>query len=472
MQPWEDESHPVASPTPPVAPPVPPVAPPVPPTAPVAPQQWAAEEPAAPQEWTTDVAAAAPVISMDSIFRDSAPVAEPEYDDDPEYDDAEEAVSGLFDSDDEGHGHGLRNALVVILCLALVGGLGILGFTKGRAWLVSLSAGAPDYPGPGVDEVIVNIPMGSSSGTMAHILFGLDVIKSEKAFTDAVKSDPSTFDDIQAGKHILKTQMPAADALAALADPTKMQRDQVTIPEGRTVSWTLSRINQITGISLDDMNAIATNPPADLGLPDWANLKADVPLQGFLFPETYAYDDTTTAASIMKSMVSQFNTTIDGLDFVAKARDEGLTANQALVLASIIQMESADPQYAPDIAQVFLNRIAKGMMLQSDATVIYACSVTTTCNSAGTTWTSSQQRNNDSPYNTYKYKGLPPGPISNPGSVALSAAVNASTGNLLYFTAIDGNGTIGFASDAAGHDANVKLMQTWCSDNPGKCSQG
>ena len=446
MQPWEDEPHSEA--------------PQVPPQPPVVPQEWAAEAPAA-----------APIVSLDSIFRDPAPEA-PVYDDEPEYDDAEEAVDGLFDSDDGGHGHGLRNAIVVILCLALVGGLFFIGFTKGRAWINSISAGAPDYPGPGSAEVIVTIPKGSSSGTMAHILFGLDVIKSEQAFTDAVKSDPTTFESIQAGKHLLKAQMKAADALAMLADPKMMQRDQVTIPEGRTVAWTIARINEITGISQDDMNAVAANPPADFGLPDWYNPKADIPLQGFLFPETYAYDDQTTGASIMKSMVAQFNSTMTSLDFANKAKDEGLTPYQALVLASMIQMESANPQYAPDIAQVFLNRLAKGMMMQSDATVIYACSVTAKCNAAGTTWTSSEQRNNDSPYNTYKYKGLPPGPISNPGFVALSAAVNASSGTLLYFTAIDGNGTIGFASDAAGHAANVAQMQAWCKDNPGKCSQG
>jgi len=423
-------------------------------------------------------------MSMDSIFRDSAPaedIAEDGvymddevYEDDGVYEDEVpedpvEAVNGFFDDSDNAHGHGWRNAIVILVCLAVVGTLVGIGFTKGRDWINAQSAKAPDYPGPGNDEVIITIPKGASPGTQAHILFTADVVASEKAFTDAVKADTVAFNNVQYGKHRMLTQMSAADALDRLADPKYSERSQVTIPEGHTVAWTFTRINDITGISVDDLNAVQADP-SGLGLPDWANLKSEDPLEGFLFPETYGYDDNSTAVSLLKMMVDQFNGTISGLDFVNKAKTENLTPYQALVLASIIQREGADPTYAADEAQVFLNRIKAGMPLQSDATVIYACSLTQACSSAGTTWTDAQQRQNDSPYNTYLYKGLPPGPISNPGAVALSAAVNATTGNYMYFTAIDGNGTTAFASTLAGHQANVAKMQQWCKDNPGKCT--
>ena len=404
-----------------------------------------------------------PEAPVDDYAEDDA------YDDVPT--DPEEAVNGLFDATENTHGHGLRNALVILICLAVVGALAFVGFTKGRDWINSRSTQAADYPGPGGDQVVITIPQGASALTQAHILFTNDVVASEKAFTDAVKADTVTFNNIQAGDHLMLKQMSAADALTRLADAKYIQRRQVTIKEGLTVPDTFAAINAKTGISLDDLNAVSADPSA-LGLPDWAVLKGDDPLEGFLFPETYAYDDHSTATSILKMQVDQFNKTIENLDFVNKAKAENLTPYQALVLASIIQKEGADPTYAADIAQVFINRLnhKPAMKLQSDATVLYACSLTKACSSVGTTWTDADQRANDSPYNTYKYKGLPPGPIANPGEVALSAAVNATTGNYLYFTAIDGNGTTAFAATAAGHQANVNKMQTWCNNNPGKCS--
>jgi len=423
-------------------------------------------------------------MAMDSIYRDAAPdeialpmepiedYADDEvYDDDMAYGDPVDAVNGFFDDGENTHGHGWRNALVILLCLAVVGGLAYVGFTKGRDWINARSAKPADYAGPGGDQVTITIPPGAGAATQAQILFTADIIASEQAFTDAVKADTVTFNKVQAGDHLMLKQMSAADALTRLADTRYVQRTQVTVKEGLNVADTFAAINTKTGISLDDLNAVVADP-SDLGLPDWAVLKGSDPLEGFLFPETYAYDTNSTATSVLKMMVAQFNSTMADLDFVNKAKKEGLTPYQALVLASIIQKEGADETYAADIAQVFINRLNKKppMKLQSDATVIYACSLTQACSAAGTTWTNAQQRANDSPYNTYKYAGLPPGPIANPGAVALKAAVNATTGNYLYFTAIDGNGTTAFASTAAGHQANVNKMQTWCNNNPGKCT--
>jgi len=375
-------------------------------------------------------------------------------------------MNGLFDSDQPTSGHVLRSTLIIVLCLALVGGLAVLGFTKGRDWIDAHSAAAPDYAGPGQDDVIINIPSGAGSSSMAAILMQAGVVASEKAFTDAVKTDPITFEAIQAGKHLLKTKMSGSQALSALADPQYVQRDQVTIPEGFSVDQTFNRINQVTDISLDDLNAAAADP-SSLGLPDWATPPSNDPLEGFLFPETYAFNDSSTASSLLQSMVAQFTKTVNGLDFANKAQAEGLTPYQALVLASIIQKEGADPSYAQDIAQVFLNRIKKGMKLQSDATVIFAN------NAKGTTFTSQAQQSIESPYNTYLYGGLPPGPISNPGSVALSAAVNPSTGDYLYFTAVNmDTGQTKFATDLAGQNANKAELQAWCDANAGKCTQG
>jgi len=116
------------------------------------------------------------------------------------------------------------------------------------------------------------------------------------------------------------------------------------------------------------------------------------------------------------------------------------------------------------VAQVFLNRLKIGMPLQSDATVIYAN------NADGTVYTTDEQRANKSKYNTYQHKGLPPGAISNPGRVALSAAVNPSKGKYLYFCTINPEtGETKFATSLDGHNRNVALLRAWCKAHPGKC---
>jgi len=407
-------------------------------------------------------------MEFDSIFRDT-----PESEADEEFyedeageeiiDDPEEAVNGLFDSTEQVKSHPIRNTLVVLLCLALVGGIAFVGFTKGRDLINTWSAKAPDYEGSGGEEVIITIPKGSGASAMAKILFEADVVKSEESFTEAVKVDPVTFDEIQAGKHLMLKQMPAAAALTRLADSQFVQRMQVTVPEGYTVARTFARINEVTGISIEDLNAVAAEP-SELGLPEWAVLKGDDPLEGFLFPETYAYEDNSTATTMLKLMVVQFNRNVDGLEFAEQAKALGYKPYEALVVASIIQCEGAYPEYAQDIAQVIYNRLKAKMLLQMDSTVHYAI------NNYGSVWTSPEQRKIDSPYNTYLYKGLPPGPIANPGTVALSAAVNPTQGKLLFFCTVNlDTGETKFATTDKGHEENRAELRAWCNANAGRC---
>jgi len=414
-----------------------------------------------------------PAVMMDDIWRqpteDSAPggldANDVVFDGEPALD-APVTVGDLFDTPGQGKGHGFRNAFIVVLVLAVLGGLGYFGYSTVHGWLDSQHAA--DYPGPGQSDVTITIPKGASASTMGTILLNADVVASVKAFTNAVSADPMTFDKIQYGDHKLQTKMSGTQALEALADSSKIARRMVTIIEGLTYDQVFEKINSVTGISLDDLNAVA-KAPSELALPDWAAAGiAKAGIEGFLFPDTYEYGMNPSAQALLAAMVTEFNSVTGGLDFVAKAKAEGLSAYQALVLASIIQKEGADPkhpEYAQNIAQVFLNRIAAKMPLQSDATVIYAN------HAKGTVYTNSSQRNIDSPYNTYKHQGLPPGPIASPGKTALSAAVNATKGNYLYFMVVNlDTNEIRFASTLADHNKNVKLLQTWCAAHAGRCT--
>lgn len=355
------------------------------------------------------------------------------------------------------------------LAVVLVGlaALGYVGYAKGLSWVRDLTAPATDYPGPGGASVTVTIPDLPSPATVASILVDKDVVASTKAFTNAVRADPSTFKKIMAGDHTLKIKMSAVQAYNALADPSLFTQKQFTVPDGLRDTQVFTTINKQTGVPVADLQAVA-NDAGQLGLPSWAETTN---AEGYLFPDTYGYDDNPTAAEVLGRMVTQFVRVTNSLDFAAKAQANGLSPAQAVVLASIIEKEGSNPEYAADIAQVFYNRLKAGMPLQSDATVLYACNVT------GSLTTTDAQRTNaasancpDPDYNTYVHTGLPPGPISNPGQDALTAAVNPTSGDYLYFVVTDpSTGEVAFSSTLAQHQANVAKFQAWCQANPGKC---
>jgi len=380
-------------------------------------------------------------------------------------DDATNEVGQLFDGA-EGPSHGGRNALIIVLAVVLVAALAIVGYSWGRTHLHP--GGVADYPGPGSGSVQVTIPMGASSQTVGAILQGAGVIASQQAFNNAANSDQVSWKLVQAGTFTLKTQMSAEQALQALADPSTRVRQQFTIIEGWRNSQVFDTISKATGVSVADLQAAAANPTS-IGLPAWATSPdASDPSEGYLFPDTYEYGSNPTATSVLTPMGNQFTQVTTSLQFVSKASDENLTPTQAVVLASIVQMEGT-PQYMPQVAQVFLNRLAQNMPLQSDATVAYANNLT------GHVSTTDAQRAIDSPYNTYKYPGLPPGAISNPGQDALNAVVNPSGDDtILYFVTVNlDTGETLFASTLDEQNQNVAKWRAWCNEsaaNTAKCS--
>jgi UPF0755 protein len=153
-------------------------------------------------------------------------------------------------------------------------------------------------------------------------------------------------------------------------------------------------------------------------------------LEGFLFPETYVVTRATSASSVVDMMTAEFRKNFTP-EMREKARGLGLTLEQAVTLASIVEKESALPREGPRIASVYLNRLKRDMRLQADPTVIYALK-------KDGKWKDKLYRSDygyDSPYNTYVNAGLPPGPICNPGLNALNSAVSPEKTDYLYFVA-------------------------------------
>lgn len=354
--------------------------------------------------------------------------------------------------------HRLLSLFAVVVSLAILVGGGWFVYSKGVGLYRSLT-NTDDYPGPGTDAVTVTIPAGSTGTAMADILYEADVVASTKAFMAAVRSDDAAFRKVQAGDYRLKKQMKASAALTALSDPANQVRRQFTVPEGLRNTDVLTRLAKDTPVPLAELTAVAATAK-DLGLPAWTRNKTE----GFLFPDTYQYDATPTATEVLKLMTSQFNKVAGELNFEAQAKALGRDPYDVLTVASTIEKEVNKREYSNDVAQVLYNRLDRKMNLQLDSTVIYAN------NKSGKLTTTSDERNIDSPYNTYRYAGLPPGAISNPGRAAMQAALTPTLGDLLYFVAVNPEtGETKFAATGEGHQANVLEFQAWCQANRGKC---
>ncbi len=346
---------------------------------------------------------------------------------------------------------GRRRIIVLLVALSLVAGAGAAAILVLRPFVSSMAV-SNDYVGAGSGSVTVVVHSGDAGRTIAAALEKAGVVKSAAAFLAASASDPRS-GSIQPGTYTLRAHMSAASSLAMLLDPANRTVQRVTIREGLWVSEIIHELSVSTGRPLADYT-LALQDPVMLGLPDAAKGNAE----GYLFPSTYEFDASVTAADQLHTMVAK------SLDELGKL---GVTADKmqrVLTIASIVEAEASGSADRPKVARVIENRLAIQMPLQLDSTVSFVAQ------RRGKITTTNAERATESPYNTYLVAGLPPGPIDSPGLSAMQAAVKPTPGPWMYFVAVNPQtGETRFAVDAAGHAANVKLFQTWCSDHPGKC---
>ena len=346
---------------------------------------------------------------------------------------------------------GIRRLVVLLVTLGLVAGAG--GAAAFVLWpMVSGLTASNDYTGVGKGTASVVVHGGDTSRTIATALEKAGVVKTAKAFGDAAAGDPRS-GSIQPGTYALHTNMSAASALAMLLDPVNRTVPRVTIREGLWASEVIGALAAATGRPLAEYQ-VALKDPAMLGLPAAARGHAE----GYLFPSTYEFETNATAADQLHTMVAK---ALEQLDKLGVGDDK---MQRVLTIGSIVEAEARATADLPKVARVIENRLAKPMRLQMDSTVHF---VSQRRGSAGTT---RAERQSGSPYNTYIVKGLPPGPINNPGLSAMKAAVSPASGPWMYFVAVNPDtGATRFAVDPAGHEANVRLFQKWCSDHAGKC---
>lgn len=252
-------------------------------------------------------------------------------------------------------------------------------------------------------------------------------------------------DSLKAGVYEFKEPMAPIEVIEKLARGEVVLRT-VTIREGLD-RFAVGKLFAAAGLGTEEEWEKATEN-ADLVRDIAPNAES---LEGYLFPDTYKFDPGTSAAEITRTMVGNFRKNFGGeLALISN----GLDPHQTVTLASIVETEARLPNERPVVASVYLNRVRRRMLLGADPTVIYALKL-------ADRWDGNIRKGDlqiDSPYNTYKTPGLPPGPVANPGLASLRAAAAPATTPYLYFVARN-DGSHVFATNLAEHNRNVEKFQ-------------
>ena len=347
-------------------------------------------------------------------------------------------------------------AVIVAATVLILGGY--LVWDKANTFIANLNEPV-DYPGPGSAKITVDIPSGASLDEIGGILVSKDVIKSSKAWNTAIRSEERAT-SVQSGRYLMKTQMLAIDALRLLINPGGSKiRLSFTVPEGLRLTAQVDVLAKETKIKKASYVA-ALSKPKSLGLPKYAKNRPE----GFFFPDTYELTAESTAASTLEQMVTQYKAVTKDIGFESSAKKLGYSPYEVLTVASIIEREVNREEYRAKVARVLYNRLDKGRKLELDSTVIYAGKLTTNT-------TTPKARKIKSKYNTYRYKGLPPGPIAAPGRAAMQAAANPEKGKWMYFVTVNfDTGETKFATTEAEFNKIRQEFTDWCIANPGRCA--
>jgi UPF0755 protein len=227
---------------------------------------------------------------------------------------------------------------------------------------------------------------------------------------------------------------------------------RVTVPEGLNVREIAAVLADAKVGDREKFTAAAASPEllAQLGL-------ADKGIEGYLFPDTYYFPEGMTETEVLAAMVDQFHGAVDPL--LAQAKPQ-LTPHEILTLASMIEKETGNAAERPLVSAVFYNRLKIGLPLQSDPTAVYGLEDAPKI-------ITHKDLKNPSAYNTYRIKGLPPGPICNPGLPALKAALAPAAVPYLFFVSKN-DGSHLFSVELAEHNAGVKTYQNGGDKQPAK----
>jgi UPF0755 protein len=327
-------------------------------------------------------------------------------------------------------------ALLAILAILAAAGIGVTLYKRT----------SEPFKGYETAEQFVTIEPGSSTRTIGQKLIASGVVRDDLTLRAALWRT-GVARTLKAGEYRFDRPMTPTEVVEKIGRGDVYER-RVTFPEGLTFA-DMARIYEQHGYDTAAafLEAARDATPIHNVDPDARDL------EGYLFPETYSLRRDSTARTLVHTMVARFEQLFT-TDMQQAAETHGLTPRQAVTLASLVEKETAVDAERPVVAAVYLNRLKIGMGMQCDPTVIYALQ------KAGR-YNGNLTRENlqfDSPYNTYRYAGLPPGPIANPGLASLKAAVAPAEVDYLYFVSRN-DGSHVFARTLDEHNQNVRKFQ-------------
>ena len=289
-------------------------------------------------------------------------------------------------------------------------------------------------PGPLEETTYIIVPNGANIGDVAEMLEAEGALEIPMIFSYTARVTQQA-DKIKAGEYEITPHMSMKQILNLLESGKVVQRN-VTVREGLTSYEVVKILRDVKGLHQDEIV-----PPEE----------------GSLLAETYSYSKGEHVSQMIRRMQDARTAAIDELWETRAPLLPLKTKEEAIILASIVEKETSKADERKRVAGVFINRLRKGMLLQTDPTVIYALTMGEHQNKGRGPLGRRLLRKDleyDSPYNTYKYPGLPPGPICNPGRAAIEAVLQPEDHKYIYFVA-DGTGGHAFAKTLAEHNRNV-----------------
>lgn len=333
-----------------------------------------------------------------------------------------------------------RALLAAALGVLVVGGAG--GFFFWRTW----ERAHAEYKGFDEDEIFYTVEPGASGAGIASGLEELGVIEDGRVFRLALRIRGES-GQLKAGEYRFAGPMSTVGVLERLV-AGDVYTFAVTVPEGLTAAETAAHLAS-QGLAEEDALADAFR---DVSLAPWIEPGA-ADLEGYLFPTTYRFTRNPSPRDVARTMLAQFQSVFDESKR-ERAQALDLTLHEVVTLASIVEKETGSEEERPLVASVFWNRLERGMALASDPTIIYALKMRGT-------WDGNLRRADlelESPYNTYRVPGIPPGPIASPGEASINAVLDPPETSYLYFVSKN-DGTSHFSTTFREHQNAVQKYQ-------------
>ncbi|MFV0495053.1 endolytic transglycosylase MltG [Mycobacterium sp.] len=340
-----------------------------------------------------------------------------------------------------------------------------------------VSGPTPDYTGSGERDVVIRVHDGDSTTAVGETLLENRVVSTVQVFLDAAYGN-TAIASIQPGYYRVRTEIPAADAVARLTNPDN-RVGKLVVPEGRQLDDTtdiktgkvtpgiFTLISQATCtdldgdehcVSADDLRtAAAKSSPSALRIPDWAlepvrGLGEDHRrIEGLIAPGTFNVDPAGSSETILAGLITDGSEEYQDAGLVEHAKSADLSPYDILVVASLVQQEASPEDFAK-VARVIYNRLDEPQRLEFDSTVNYPLDEREVA-------TTDVARGERTPWNTYQSDGLPATAICSPSVDAVRAAESPEPGDWLYFVTIDSDGTTLFTRDYQEHLANIELAK-------------